>query len=275
MASVFNYDSPLMRAMSKIADIMILNLLVIVTCIPIFTIGASMSAMHYVLIKLTKNEGSSVAEMYFKSFKDNFVQGTALWFINLAILGFVGFDCYLFFFTANTMPAAVLMAVIAVGILLLMACMYFYPMQARFINPVAKTVKNSFLIMIVNFPKSILMFLLYLVPLGVFILGLTAGWFLIPFVILFGFSAPGYGAAMLYKKVFGRLEPKQEEVASDMDFHIAEDVAAENDAEDATEENMAVEENMAEENVAAEEDVAEENNAEENMAAEDAEIENR
>lgn len=226
MASVFNYDSPLMRGMSKIADLFILNLLVILTCIPIITIGASMTAMHYVLIKLSRNEGSSVAQMYFKSFKENFGQATVLGFINLLIVGFVGFDVYLFFFTANTMPAAVLMAVIGVGILLIMACMYFYPLQARFINPIGKTVKNSFLIMVANFPKSVVTLLLYCISPGIVLLGFLGysfAHFLISFVFLFGFSAPGYGAAMLYKKVFMKLEPKQEEVAADIDFRVAED----------------------------------------------------
>ena len=226
MASVFNYDSPLMRGMSKIADLFILNLLVILTCIPIITIGASMTAMHYVLIKLSRNEGSSVAQMYFGSFKENFGQATALGFINLLIVGFVGFDVYLFFFTANTMPAAVLMAVIGVGILLIMACMYFYPLQARFINPVGKTVKNSFLLMIANFPKSVVMLLLYCISPGIILLGLLGysfAHFLLSFVFLFGFTGPGYGAAMLYKKVFIKLEPKQEEITADLDFRVAED----------------------------------------------------
>ena len=79
MGSLFSLDSPLMRGMSKIADLLILNLLVILTCIPIITVGVSMSAMHYVLIKLSRNEGTSVVQMYFKSFKENFGQGTVLW----------------------------------------------------------------------------------------------------------------------------------------------------------------------------------------------------
>ncbi len=225
MGSLFSLDSPLMRGMSKIADLMILNLLFIVTCIPVITIGASMTAMHYVLIKLSRNEGSSVAQMYFKSFKENFAQSTILWLVNLAVIALCLLDVYIFFFTSNSMPPIVLMAVLAVAALLLMTCMYFYPLQARFINPVSKTIKNSFFVMILNFPQTVVMVLLYLLP---FLLAYFA-FFMIPMIFLFGISAPGYGSALLYKKVFLKLEPKQEEVTDDYAFHVELEKTDENE----------------------------------------------
>lgn len=218
MGSIFSIDSPLMRALSKVADLMILNLLVIVTSIPIITIGASMSAMHYVLIKLTRNEGTSVAQMYFKSFKDNFIQGTVLWLVNIIAVAVFVVDIILFF-TSNSLPMAVFVGVSAVGILFLMTCMYFYPLQARFYNPIAKTIRNAFFVMILNFPKSVATLLLYALPLAL----LFTSFALFPIVILFGIAAPGYGAALLYKSVFMKIEPHEEEVASDMDFHIVTD----------------------------------------------------
>lgn len=216
MGQLFNLDSPLMRGMSKVADLMILNLLVLVTSIPIITIGASMTAMHYVLIKMSRDEGSYVVQMYFKSFKENFAQATVLWLVNILAIAVFLFDIYLFFFTVNTLPFPVFVCVVAVGILFLITCMYFYPLQARFINPVGKTIRNAFFVMVLNFPKSIIMIILYAIPVGlVFIAS-----FMIPMVLLFGISAPGYGAALLYKKVFMKLEPKEEEITADMDFHV-------------------------------------------------------
>lgn len=217
MGQLFNLDSPLMRGMSKVADLMILNLLVIVTCIPIVTIGASLTAMHYVLIKMTRNEGSYVAEMFFRSFKENFKQATALWLVNILLILVFAVDVVLFFFSENTLPFPVFVCVVAVGILFMMTCMYFYPLQARFINPVTKTIRNSFFVMVLNFPKSVIMVVLYVIP----ILLVFVASFMIPMVLLFGISAPGYGAALLYRKVFKKLEPKEEEITADMDFHVA------------------------------------------------------
>lgn len=219
MGNFFSIDSSLMRGMSKVADLMILNLLFILTSIPIITIGASMSAMHYVLIKINKNEGSYVAKMYFSSFKENFVQGTVLWLVNIAGIALFAYDVYVFFFANNTLPTLALIFVLAVGVLFIMTTIYFYPLQARFINPVGKTIRNAFFVMILNFPKSILIMLIYCIPVAIVILAS----FFIPAVLLFGFSVPGYLAVKLYSKVFAKIEPKEAEITEDMDFHVQDE----------------------------------------------------
>lgn len=219
MGRFFSIDSPLMRGMSKVADLMILNLLVIVTCIPIITIGASMSAMHYVLIKINKDEGSYVAKMFLTSFKDNFVQGTLLWIVNLAGIVLFSYDVYVFFFAPNTLPSLALIFVLVVGVLFVMTTIYFYPLQARFINPVGKTIRNAFFVMILNFPKSILILLIYAIPCVMMLLSS----YLLPAVILFGVTVPGYAAVKLYSKVFAKIEPKEEHITEDIDFRVPDE----------------------------------------------------
>lgn len=219
MGRFLSIDSPLMRGMSKVADLMILNLLVIVTCVPIVTVGAAFSAMHYVLIKINKDEGTSVAGMYFKSFKDNFAQGTILWIVNIAGLGLFAYDVYIFFFSANTLPPLALIFVVAVGVLFVMTSMYFYPLQARFINPVPKTIRNAFFVMVLNFPKSVLMVLIYAIPVVIVVVAN----FMLPMLFLFGITVPAYFAVKLYSKVFAKIEPKEDEITEDIEFRVQEE----------------------------------------------------
>ena len=51
---LFNLDSPVMVFLSKVANLMILNVLTIICCIPIFTAGAAITALYYVTIKMAK-----------------------------------------------------------------------------------------------------------------------------------------------------------------------------------------------------------------------------
>ncbi|MCD8068175.1 MAG: YesL family protein, partial [Lachnospiraceae bacterium] len=88
MGGIFNLDSKFMRALSKLADLMWVNILTLVCCIPIFTIGASFTAMHTVVYKLYKNEEGYITREFFKAFKSNFRQSTLMWLIYL-ILGLV------------------------------------------------------------------------------------------------------------------------------------------------------------------------------------------
>lgn len=216
MNKLFALDSPVVRFLSRMADIMILNILVLITCIPVITIGASLTAMHYVLIKMVRDEESYIVKMYFKSFKENFLQATVLWII-VALLGavFAG-DYFVFVKSGQEFSIAFMVAVLTLFVLFLMTTMYVFPLQARFYNTVGRTLKNAFLMMILNFPKSILMFLLYLLPVVLLMISPYAT----PFLILFGVAAPGLGATYLYKKVFARFEPETDAITDDMDFTV-------------------------------------------------------
>ena len=245
MGKLFGLDSPVVRFLSRMADIMILNILVLITCIPVITIGASFTAMHYVLIKMIRNEESYIVKMYFKSFKENFIQATILWIIILLVgLIFVG-DYYVFVKSDHEFSLVFMLAVLVVDILFMMTAMYVFPLQARFYNTVGRTLKNAFLVMIANFPRSILMLVLYALPVVLMMVSPMAT----PFLIMFGVAGPGLGAAYLYRKIFSKLEPEQDGITSDMDFKVdmegveTEEASAENaidaESEDATDDESA------------------------------------
>ena len=83
MSNFFNMDNGLFRALGKLADLMLLNILFLVCSLPIFTIGASFTAMYYVTLKLAENEEGYIARGFLKSFKQNFKQATIIWLILL------------------------------------------------------------------------------------------------------------------------------------------------------------------------------------------------
>ena len=83
MGKLFDLESPLLSGLNKMADLIYLNLLTFVCCIPIITIGASMTALNYVVLKMVRNEDSHLTRQFFKSFKQNFKQATIIWLIIL------------------------------------------------------------------------------------------------------------------------------------------------------------------------------------------------
>ena len=84
---IFDLDSPLMNVLNKMADLMWLNILTLICCIPIITAGAALTSMHYVALKIVRNEESYITRNFFKSFKTNFRQATVIWL--LLLLGLV------------------------------------------------------------------------------------------------------------------------------------------------------------------------------------------
>ena len=70
MDRLFNMDNKFFVFMGRVADLIILNLLCILCCLPIVTAGASVTAMFYVTLKMARNEESYIVRSFFKSFKE-------------------------------------------------------------------------------------------------------------------------------------------------------------------------------------------------------------
>ncbi len=219
MGRFFDMDSPVMRFLNRVGDLMILNLLMIVCCIPIITAGAAFTALHYVLLKIVRGEEGYLVRGFFKSFRSNFRQATLIWLLMLLVVAVYVGDTWIFNYSGLVFPKALIIAVVAVAILLLMAAVYVFPLLARFENSVKNTLKNAMLLTFANLPKTILMMACYILP---FVLGYFSTYALL-FVIMFGISAPAYAAAWIYSGIFKKLEPEAEKIASDLEFSLKMD----------------------------------------------------
>ena len=148
MNRLLNPESPLMQFITKITYSAYLNILWFICCIPIFTIGASTTALFYVTLKMAKNEEGNITRAFFRSFKENFKQGTIIWLILLIagiVLGFDGYTLYHMRFTNafwTIITAIFIIVVVAYAIIL----MYIFPLLARFQNTTWAMFKNSIMI---------------------------------------------------------------------------------------------------------------------------------
>lgn len=229
MGKILNIDSPFMSVLNKIADLIYLNLLTAICCIPIFTIGASMTALHYVLLKMVKNEEGYITKSFFKSFKENFKEATLIWLILfLAICVLIG-DFVIFRYSQINFPGWLQAVLIAVAILILFATMHLFPLLARFENNIINTYKNSLFMGILNLPKTVIMMVCWAIP-PVIIIFIPQ---ILPIAFLLGISGPAFLNALLYKKSFQRFEP-EEEKASDEEW-IIEEIPEEEESEKVTE----------------------------------------
>ncbi len=199
---IFDVDSPLMQALSKVSDLVILNLLTLACCLPVITIGPALTALNHVALKIARNEETYITKSFFKSFKENFRQGVLIWLLFLA-LGTVLVCDYFILLGSDTRYASVMQVLILVAAaFVIFTFLYTFPVLARFHNTIKATLKNAFMISVAQFPKTILMFVMYLIPLLVFLNFFQ----LIPFVLFFGLSVPAWGSAKLYQKFFKKLE---------------------------------------------------------------------
>lgn len=205
MDKIFGLDSPFINFLNKLADLIWLNILTAICCIPIFTIGASMTAMHYVLLKMAKNEEGYITKAFFKSFKQNFRQATAIFLIELVVFAVLAGDIYVFKYSGMEFPKWMEVAVLAVGVFILFATIYVYPLLARYENTVKGVFRNSFLMGVMHLPRAVLMVLCWAFPVLIILFGSA----ILPVVFLVGITIPGYFNALLYKKSFDLFEEQK------------------------------------------------------------------
>ena len=72
--NLLNPNSPFMKACTFIWHLLVLDVLFLLTCIPVFTIGAASTAMYTVIFD--KENESSISKRYFIAFRDNFKSST-------------------------------------------------------------------------------------------------------------------------------------------------------------------------------------------------------
>lgn len=207
MDKIFNLDSPIMRGLSKVADIVWLNILTVVCCIPIITIGAALTAQHYVVLKMVRDEESYITRSFFKSFKMNFRQATCIWLIFFAFILMFLADIYIFLYSDMQFPRFMIIIVCALAMIVAIVGVYVFPVLSKFDNTVKNTILNSFKIALISLPKTILMLVIYILPVVLVFLSLR----LLPISALFGCSGTAYLCAMLYNGVFKKFEPSEDE----------------------------------------------------------------
>ncbi len=201
---LFNLDSPLMQALSRVADIMLLNVLTFICCIPIVTAGASFTAMHYMCLKMVRNEETYLVRGFFKSFKENFGQATVIWLIQLVVFFILGYDFFIMYTSEEGLNIVLQVLIFIVTILALLTSSFVYPVLARFVNTVPRTIKNALFVSIMQLPKAILNIILSAVP--IFLVLYVPQ--VIPLVLFLGFALPAYLHAKLYNKFFKKLEDR-------------------------------------------------------------------
>ena len=199
---IFDLDSPLMNVLNKMADLMWLNILTLICCIPIITAGAAFTSMNYLALKIVRNEESYITRSFFKSFKTNFRQATLIWLMILLIAAVLGGDYYIITKSGIQFSSVLVVLIMAAAVLVICTTLYVFPVLAKFDNTIMGTIRNAFIMSILQLPKTLVMLVMAFFPLIIYLVSLR----LIPIIFLFGFSLPAYASAMLYNKFFQKLE---------------------------------------------------------------------
>lgn len=202
---VFNLDSPLMRALGVVWDLIVLNLLFLVCCIPVITIGPAITALHYVTTKMAgEKDGIPVIGNFLKSFRANFRQGAILGILYAAVGGFLGYDIYILWHSARFQNSIFKILVPVAVIVYMMTLVYVFALLARFNNTVFGTIRNAFIMSVTSLPKTFSMLLLIGACVALTLYTQTTLRYGLFLWFALGFSSIAYANAFVLNRIFTR-----------------------------------------------------------------------
>lgn len=207
---IFDYENEFFQNLSKISDLIILNLIFIISCIPIVTIGASLTSAYYVSMKLVRGDNDGIIKTYIEKFKREFKMSTIIWSIILLLALVIGIDFYVIDNISNLAMVNLFSLLLTIGgIILLFIFVYVFPFISKFENSIKNTVINSFLISIQNLPYTLIMSLVTTIPI-LSILLLSNYWGQIIFLnTVITFSIVFYINSSILNKIFNKYIEKK------------------------------------------------------------------
>lgn len=196
-------ENPVMRTLSVVADLILLNLLTLLCSLPLITIGAALTALNVTTIKIVRGEESALVKDYFRAFRENFKKGTGMGLLFLLIFAVLIAD----YLAAGSYIPILRPVILAIALLILMLGQYAFALLARYENTVRGTLKNAFLLAVGYFPRTVGMAVF---AVALWLLAIQFLRYGAPILFLFGFSLPCYVTILLMQGIFAKLENSEQ-----------------------------------------------------------------
>ena len=200
------FDSEFMMAVSHAADYVLLNILCVLFCIPVVTIGAAVTAKYYVAMKLARGEEPAIWKSFLKSFRENLKQAMILWLIALVLIALFVMDWFLFLkMQPSNTGNGFRIAFLILAALVTMSIFCVFPLLARFHLTIAGAIRNAVLFSFLHVPQMFLVVLAAILP---YYIGYHyIRWFLGIWFLCTGVSQ--YYASRMYAREFAKIEHKK------------------------------------------------------------------
>lgn len=155
-SSFFNPKSAGTRFLTGIANLIIVNFIFLLSCIPVFTIGAAITSLYRITIAILAGDNPAVLKDYFKCFKDNFLKATGLELLYTGLAAFFVVEVYMIRTMLDSQFQWTAFFPYFFLIMIAASSFYTFPLLAWFHETFKQLIKNSILIAVTNLPVTIM-----------------------------------------------------------------------------------------------------------------------
>ena len=146
----------IIRILTHIFDFILLNILWLLTSIPIVTLGTATAALYSVMMSVVEKKEGYIIKDYWKAFCRNFKQSTVVWILLLFLGACLWFDLTLIGVVPGLFRQIGTVVLGAVLIFYFMECIFVFPLIAKFENSTGNMIKNALLIPVSRLPYALM-----------------------------------------------------------------------------------------------------------------------
>lgn len=199
---MFRTDSRLIRFLTRVCDLLLLNLALVLSCCTVVLSGAAVTALYSVTLKMVRGEDDAPVKSFLRALRENFLPSSYAAILLLAdvpLLAVLRGALY-----AGTLvmppPVFVLLSILAVFLTALLS--YLFPLLARYENTFLNHLGNGAKLAVANLPVTILVTAVNLLPLLLVLLIPAALGVVFAFWFLFGFGAGAWVNSFYLIRIF-------------------------------------------------------------------------
>ena len=196
----------LFNTMDRFGDLFVLNLCFVLTCLPVITIGASLTALYTVTNKMVRDQEGKVHQEYFAAFRSNFRQSTVIWLIDAVCLGCFWAQLQYYLADAERAPVLLFGLMGIEFVLLAFALPLQFPLAARYENKTVNIIRNAFVMAVLNLGTWIRLFVLWMLPAVIYYLRPRIFWMTFVLWIVILFAVLAYASSLMLKGFYEKTE---------------------------------------------------------------------
>lgn len=213
MKNLFSLDNPFIQFLTRVGDLILLNAMFLVCCLPVVTAGASMAALTKVTQDMAFETDAGIVKSFLRGFRANFKQATIVWLVELVVIVSLGCDLLLIMtYFEGTFAKVMYILLALLAVLVTCVTAYMIPLLVRYENSLKQHLSNAVVLAVIKLPKTIGLVLLNLLPLLILLLSVQVFIQTLIFWVIIGFGFVSYIESCMLKSVFTELEKGNESV---------------------------------------------------------------
>lgn len=202
MMGMMRPDSWPIRFLTKLCDLILLNLSFLLTCITVIFSGTVLTALYTVTLRMIRGKDYAPVKDFVRAARGNFIPSAPATLLLFFDGGLIAYLCYVLYADDLLLPPELFILLTIAALLLTAVLSWLFPLLAGFDNTFLHHLVNAAKLALANLPVTCLMTLINLLPLLLSLLFSTLLGQLAAFWLLVGLAAGAFVNSFYLSRIF-------------------------------------------------------------------------